>query len=855
MSGKIIGVYRYPSQKFFIWFVLVVCCLPALIYLMGVDFSLGLQASFFNKIISDIFYQKMGLAFILTGALLSSIVLFQHVTRKSKAEKDPAESPDFLKQITDSVPNIISVYDISNYQLVYANQETSKFLGYTVEQLKNEGAKIFQLIVHPKDLAVVQESFEKYKTMKDDEVLENEYKIKDSKGSWRTMYSRGRVFKRDKNGKVAQILTIAQDITEKKFAEYELIENKRKFEAIFNQTFQLVYILSLEGRLLEINQTALNCTTSSPIEIMGIDFWECPWWPENKMYRDHIKNAITRAAYGETLRLELQLFSDQKNSTIDLSIKPIKNSEDEIILLVAEGRDISQLKDVEEQIRKSEAILSEAQRMAKLGSWEYNIEADEFLCSNETYRIFENKEYKRIINLKNLIDNISMPDRHEAIRALNRVITLSEPIDLEFRIKPAGEKIKWVRFTGQGSSFKNGKAVKISGIAQDITQQKETIEKISTSENLYRTLAHNMPDSSVLLLDQHLNVQLADGTIWNEKISQGESIIGKHISKVLSPETYDKFFPMYLETFEGKEYEFETQNRDKFYKVNLLGVKNQEENVIACLSVTHDITELKTYQRELEYRIEELNRSNKELEQFAYIASHDLQEPLRKIRAFGDRLSGKYKNVLGDDGVLYIERMENATMRMQTLIDDLLTFSRVTRNKESYIKTNLNEVISQIINDLEINIEQSSSKIRIDKLPVVYAMPSQMRQLFQNLLSNALKFTKPGTAPKVDISCDSFYGREIKNEVKLIPNAKYFRITIADNGIGFNEKFTDKIFTIFQRLHPRSEYEGTGIGLAVCKKIVENHHGIISVKSEPEKGSKFIVTLPQNQNIYAQERS
>lgn len=252
----------------------------------------------------------------------------------------------------------------------------------------------------------------------------------------------------------------------------------------------------------------------------------------------------------------------------------------------------------------------------------------------------------------------------------------------------------------------------------------------------------------------------------------------------------------------------------------------------------YDITEQKL-------QAEDLKRSNQDLEQFAYIASHDLQEPLRKIRAFGDRLETKYKDKLEDTGADYIDRMQHAAERMQNLIQDLLAFSRISRNGIVFQPVDLNVVARDVLEDMETSIEQTNARFTIGTLPLVQGDAVQLKRLFQNLISNAVKFHKHDIAPEIEISASRRSRDNIElNSETLLPGKEYYRISIKDNGIGFDEKYSEKIFNVFQRLHGISEYEGTGIGLAICRKIMNNHGGFIMAKSQENIGSEFIVILP-----------
>ncbi len=267
-----------------------------------------------------------------------------------------------------------------------------------------------------------------------------------------------------------------------------------------------------------------------------------------------------------------------------------------------------------------------------------------------------------------------------------------------------------------------------------------------------------------------------------------------------------------------------------------------------------DITERKQTDEALARKAAELARSNAELEQFAFVASHDLQEPLRKIQAFGDRLKAKCETVESTEARDYLGRMQSAAERMQTLINDLLTFSRVIRSSQPFIPVDLNAVTKEVLSDLEVRIEKCNAQIQLGELPTLDADPTQMRQLMQNLVSNALKFQPAKALPVVKIEgriidLPSVWSAKSGNAPAGAAGtgSQLCEIIVQDNGIGFDEKYLDKIFAVFQRLHGRTEYEGTGVGLAVCRRITDRHGGDIVAKSKPGEGATFIVTLPLHQ--------
>lgn len=278
----------------------------------------------------------------------------------------------------------------------------------------------------------------------------------------------------------------------------------------------------------------------------------------------------------------------------------------------------------------------------------------------------------------------------------------------------------------------------------------------------------------------------------------------------------------------------------------------ERERSKAELQKAHDELEERVIQRteELARANTELERSNRELQDFAYVASHDLQEPLRKIQAFGDRLKVKHRGGLNEEAGDYLDRMQNAARRMHILINDLLMFSRVTTKAQPFVETDLDAITNDVLSDLEVLLQQTGGTVEKSGLPSIEADPLQMRQLMQNLIANALKFHRDGIPPIIRITgSPSGPNANGSSGPQHLPE---YTITVEDNGIGFDEKYLDRIFTPFQRLHGRGVYDGTGIGLAVCRKIVERHGGTLTAQSTPGKGSKFIVTLPAKQD---QERN
>jgi len=367
------------------------------------------------------------------------------------------------------------------------------------------------------------------------------------------------------------------------------------------------------------------------------------------------------------------------------------------------------------------------------------------------------------------------------------------------------------------------------------------MSKITTDAEMYRlsdlmTFEH-LPVGLLVIALQHENSQLGEAICKYRNVVAGNliknnDIVGRSIGEVLDREhlTQDDF-PMEI-FFAASE------------KWGLLHLSKTTGGFMITIS---DITILKNEAFQADARINKLQLSNQDLEHFAYVASHDLQEPLRKVVSFGERLEVKAKDILQPDHQVYLERMVSAARRMQRLIDHLLEYSKVTRSQDDYQTVDLNKVIKKVLDYLQVQISQKSAVVNIAELPVVDGIEIQLSTLFQNLLSNSVKFTNDTTRPVINI--DVFDpGDELLTETGLNKHLKYIGITIADNGIGFQEKQADMIFALFSRLRGRSEYEGAGLGLAICKRVVENHYGAIFASAIPEAGAVFTIILPLNLN-------
>jgi PAS domain S-box-containing protein len=630
-----------------------------------------------------------------------------------------------------------------------------------------------------------------------------------------------------------------------------------------------------------------------------------------------------------------------------------EQARDQILIEQEEIRDalLRERARVEYALRRSEASLAEAQRIARLGHWEYDFDEEKVFWSDEIYRIFGVSDKGFGETLGAYLRFVHPDDLSIIERAGQEALQAGGTVTYEYRmIRPDG-KLRFLQqsmeytldydrmpleqyghvlaeYLGKGSGDEDyfnliaaalkevgrlaGRPVRLVGAVQDITERKRaeeelrsardelelrvrerTAELAQTNEELRAEIARRERSESALKEGEakyRTLVEQIPAVTYIEEVDVGEPewnmvYVSPQIGALLgyTPEEYTSGPTIWEQLLHPDDRErvlaedARTEQTGEPFKVQYrmltregevawirdeaILVRDEEGNPLFWQGVMYDITDQKRAEEEvwrlneeLERRVaertaqleayaERLRQSNRELQDFAYFASHDLQEPLRKVLTFGDRLKAKYGEALGEQGRDYLERMEGAATRMRDLVDDLLSLSRVTTQARPFFPVDLTEVAREVASDLEARIEEAGGRVEVGELPTIEADRLQMRQLLQNLIGNALKFHKSGEAPLVEVRSETFEERRGAGSGGLAGN-ELCRITVEDNGIGFDDEHLERIFMPFQRLHGRNVYEGTGMGLAICRKVVERHGGKITAEGARGRGARFIVTLP-----------
>ena len=531
------------------------------------------------------------------------------------------------------------------------------------------------------------------------------------------------------------------------------------------------------------------------------------------------------------------------------------------ILFIAQ--DISEEVETGNQFKRIEELFNDTQELLKFGVWEWSVPDNKISWSNGLYKIFgyDPKLEKDTLHItpEFYLQHVMDADREKVL--YNRKDHLiHHEYDLYYKVQDRNGRIKDVR--EKAKVFRNDKdeLLRVIGSTTDITEQSQLYRDLAAYKAMkqeneefldYGTWEADARTGFIFWSDGMYRLFGYHPETDKNKITVNEALYQKHMNE----DDYDRSRSFLDTVIDGTQHpenfvtEYEIKANDgSIKKIETSGklFYDSTGKWIKTIGTSRDITRLRQYQSGLEEKIKDLDRSNKELEEFAYVASHDMNEPLRKITTFIERLENKYKPELGEEGRLYLTRISASVENMRHLIDTLLEFSRTARSNQPFMQVDLNSVIKEVQTDLELKIEETSATLYIDALPTIEAIPSQMKQLFDNLLNNSIKFRKTNTHPILNIRCLRL-SRKQKEQHHLDAGNTWFRIDFTDNGIGFEPEYNQRIFQIFQRLHGKTEYPGSGIGLAICKKITDQHKGLIYATGEPDNGATFTIILPEHQ--------
>ncbi|WP_414470153.1 PAS domain S-box protein [Methanobacterium sp. ACI-7] len=693
------------------------------------------QASLnFDNIKRSNFYnpQRNGIAFIdYTISITDSgyLVQIQDITEEKNAQKKLIENEKESRQLIESLNEGIWIIDKEDYT-TFVNGRMAEMLGYSVEEML--GKHLFSFM--DEDGIEIAEEYLKRRKSGLIEQHDSEFVKKDGTKLHVTI---GGSPLTDENNNYIGAIAAVMDITERKIAEESLLNSQQMLENVLENFPGVVFWKDYNLVYLGCNRNFSNgAGLNDPSEIVGKTDYDLPWGKtEADDYRADDRQVMNRGVPKLHI-IETQLQSNGSIVWFDTNKIPLFDSKGKVIGILGASNDITQLKEIEEELRKARAHLEE-------------------------------QVQKRTKELKSAY--ISLKVNEQKFREL---------------FNEATDMITLVQLNKDGTP---GKFIEVNDIAfKRLGYSKEEFLHMTPLDIIAPECLKDVPNNAKEL----------------EKNRQARFEI-VHLTK------------------DGERIPIENNNH-----LFEMGGKT------VILAISRDITERKKMENEMNELIKELERSNEELRRFAYITSHDLQEPLRTIASFTQLLERRYKGKFDKDADEFMDYIVDASVRMKQMIQDLLEYSRVATKGEEFEEVNSENVIKQVIDSLKIIIDENNAEITYDSLPNVFADESQIRRVFQNLISNAIKYRKPEEPPKIHIGV-----------IKDDENKEYI-FSVSDNSIGIEEQYFERIFTIFQQLHTLDKYKGTGIGLSIVKRIVERHGGHIWVESSLGKGSTFYFTIP-----------
>ncbi|MBV4359623.1 PAS domain-containing sensor histidine kinase [Pinibacter aurantiacus] len=667
---------------------------------------------------------------------------------------------------------------------------------------------------------------------------------------------------RNSKGIVDRIVVVATEVTKQVKESHALQESEKQFRSLVMQsTIAMGILRGRELRVELINPAMLKIWQKEESEVLGKTLLEIFPRLEHQRFPQLLLNVYdTGVTYSET---EGASYVDFKTHIakfyFDFTYAPLFEKDGVTVQGI-----MMTLNNVTEQVEarlkteENEKRLRLAIRATNLGTFDLNLLENYYGdISPRLKEIFGYNKNESVTRV-HLFDQV-LPEDIAIVQEAHRVAEETGRLSYEVRIKHQDGSIHWIKASGEMLYDNDKTPVRLLGTVMDITESKLMVEFLRESEERFRIMANTAPvkiwvadtNGKFTFLNKQwlsftgrsLDEELGDG--WQEDIHllERERVLEEYTSH------FNERAPFTIE--------FKMKRHDGVYRwVANSGVPRYtpeglfEGYIGSCMDIqatklAHEDLEriVAERTRDLQEANDLLEKSNAQLEQFAYVSSHDLQEPLRKIQTFSDLVLQKIDEP-GFDGKLYIQKVISSAERMSVLIEDLLNFSRINKMDEKFETVDLNKVLENVVNDFEVVVDQKNATIIKNLMPRIKAIPIQMNQLFFNLIGNALKFSDEN--PVIEISARVLPREELKSYPLLqSSNRNYVELIFKDNGIGFDQSYAEQIFMIFQRLNDKKKYTGTGIGLAVCKKIVENHNGVIKAEGKRGVGAKFTIVLPE----------
>jgi PAS domain S-box-containing protein len=655
------------------------------------------------------------------------------------------------------------------------------------------------------------------------------------------------------SSKATGVFTISHDVTEQVKARQSAEESEAKFRRMAESTPVLIAVGDETSNATYLNE-AWTELTGRPMEELLRFGWVDLVHPDDK--EGYVKLYLDAFALKGPFTGEFRVLNPKGEYRWLLAhCVPRYTADGNFVGYISACTDITENKLGQQKLQTALEQVRLSKEAAELGTFDMDLERGTMHWDDRCRTLFGISHHNPVSYERDFAGGLHPDDRERILKVIDQLFTKSisnGDYDVEYRTVGAEDGVvRWVRAKGKVYFNAQEKPVRFIGSVLDITQKVLAIQKIETvveertreleaQKGLLNNILTNSSNGisvTEMIRDESGNVIDARTVLANDAavnyIGLPKELFLSKTAVELDPNilhsAYGQTCLNTLRTGEPALSQYYMELTGRWQELTIS--KMDDEHLIHIFT---DVTPVKEAQLQLERTVEELRRSNRNLEEFAHAASHDLKEPVRKIHFFTTQLKEQLRTHLKEGELRLFGRIENATERMGNLIDDLLLYSHVSQRPPEMEKVDLNEKVQRVLEDLELDVQEKEAIISVGKLPVVQGYRRQLQQLFQNLISNALKYSKKDVAPCIVITA-----KEVVEKGK-----SYHLVTVEDNGIGFEQEYADKIFQMFTRLHGKGEYSGTGVGLSIVKKVVENHNGFIRVESTPGEGSTFNVLLP-----------
>jgi len=775
------------------------------------------------------------------------------ITEIKQVEDAIRESESRFRLMADTIPEIIWVTNAVG-ETEFFNKRWTEFSGAPYEP--SNAAEVAERFVHPDDVPAVMHAFEE--AIKNGSAMEVEQRNRSASGQWCWFLNRAMPYRNPQTGEVERWFGISTDIHDQKATQQALAESESRFRALVNASSDVVYRLNADWSIMyPLDGRGFLLDAHAPVE----------GWMEINVHHsefERVKEAIATAIENKTvfaLEHKVVTVTGATGWTFSRAV-PILDDKGNILEWFGTATDITARKNIEQSLKESEERFRSMADASPVMIWTldesgnstyYNTRAAEFTGHSEN-DLREGKSWQV---------SIHPDDIENATSVVQNAVANRIPYEMECRMQRADGSWRWLMNRGIPRFGEDGNYFGFVGSSVDITEHKNSEQALQTALEQMR-LSKEAAELGTFDMD------LEKGTMhWDDRcrilfgISHHDAVSYEHdFVNGLHPADRERITKLIDRLFDRSisngEYdvEYRTVGAEdgvvRWVRAKGKVYFNTQQKPVRFIGSVLDITEKVTALQRVEGLVEErtkelahanetlqkinkeLQRSNQNLEEFAHAASHDLKEPVRKIHFFTAQLKDQLKQQLSESQSKAFTRIENASQRMGNLIDDLLLYSHVSQRPHEQENVDLNLKVRNTLEDLELDIAERNAVIDMKKLPFVKGYRRQLQQLFQNLVSNAIKYSKADEPPRIEISA----------EEAVEGGTSYHVIIVKDNGIGIPEEYVEKIFQMFTRLHGKDEYSGTGVGLSIVKKVVENHNGFIRVESEVGRGSAFRIYLP-----------